>query len=156
VTFKLKSLIGLLLVIAFLGTVGCSGGSGRSVKPVNVTVTYKGSPVADAAVTFVSDEQTPTSAFGKTDAQGVAKPTTPQVGNGVVVGRHKVIISKEQVTQDKSVTPSGESSDFAPPDARPPTTKDLVPTKYKAPGTTPLVAEVTASGPNDFKFDLTD
>ena len=77
--------------------VGCgSRSSGPAMKPITATVTYKGAPVADATVTFISEGSEPVSAFGKTDAQGVVKPTTPQLGEGVVLGTHKVLVAKEE------------------------------------------------------------
>jgi hypothetical protein len=44
-----------------------------------------------------------------------------------------------------------------PPGGAPlPMVKHLIPAKYAAPGTTTLTADVTSSGPNEFKFELTD
>ena len=151
--------VAVLVLVIGAGFVGCDGGGGkRPVKPVVVTVTYKGQPVADATVTFISDDGEPTSAFGKTDAQGIAKPKTPELGDGVVLGKQKILVSKEQILNQKAVA-SQDSPEYAPlpPGGAPlPVVKDLVPTKYKAPGTTTLTADVTSSGPNDFKLELTD
>lgn len=137
---------------------GCSQGSKRPIKPVTVVVKYKGAPVADATITFISDEADATAAFGKTDAQGVAKPRTPEIGDGVVFGTHKVIVNKEQIINEKKAADQ-ESADYVPlpPGGAPvPQVKHLVPVKYNAPGTTPLTAEITPAGPGDFTFELTD
>jgi len=144
---------GLAAAALLSGVIGCGGG-GRRVQPVTATVTYKGAPVADATVTFINEGTEPVSAFGKTDAQGVVKPATPQLGDGLVPGKQKVLVEKVQVIGGPP--PGQESSDYAPPDAVAPKTKDLLPSKYKLPGTTPLTVEVTTSGPNDFKLDLAD
>jgi hypothetical protein len=150
-----------LLSLAFIvGLVGCTGGSGkgRPVKPVTVIVVYKSNPVDDATVTFICEEGEPVAAFGKTDASGVAKLQTPTIGNGAVLGKHKVVINKEKIINEKPVA-SQDSPEYAPlpPGGAPvPQVKDLIPSKYKAPGTTPLTAEVTSSSPNEFKFELTD
>jgi hypothetical protein len=151
---------GLLVAIIAACAIGCTGGSGnrRPIKPVKVSVTYKGSPVAEATVTFISQEGQPSAAFGKTDNQGVAKLTTPALGEGAVLGKQKVVINKEQILNNVRVADQ-ESPDYAPlpPGGAPlPKVKHLVPAKYAAPGTTTLTADVTSSGSNDFKFELTD
>lgn len=152
----------LSLAICFLtilSTPGCSGRGGkRPVKSVTVTVTYKGKPVEDATVTFISSEADAPAAYGQTNAQGVAKPTTPDIGEGVILGTHKVLVSKEQIVKEKK-SADQESADYVPPPpggAPVPTVKHLIPEKYSLPGESPLTAEVTSSGPADFKFDLTD
>jgi hypothetical protein len=161
--FPMKSIrvvvsIVLGLLILFTGF-GCNrGGSKRPVKAVTVKVTYKGQPVDGANVTFISEEPDAIAAFGMTDAQGVAKPTTPEAGNGVVLGKHKVLVNKEQITNEKKAADQ-ESADYVPPPpggAPVPTVKHLIPEKYSVPGETPLTAEVSASGPAEFTFDLTD
>src|SRR4051812_2088576 len=67
--------LGALSLLLLACVLGCSGGSGnrRPTRPVTVSVVYKGAPVADATVTFISEEGEPEAAYGKTDAQGVAK-----------------------------------------------------------------------------------
>jgi hypothetical protein len=138
--------------------VGCNDGNKQPIKAVTVKITYKGAPLEGANVTFVSDDPGAPAAFGSTDASGVAKPTTPQVGEGVVLGKHKVLINKEQiVNQQKAV--DQESADYVPPPpggAPVPQVKHLIPEKYNAPATTPLTVEVTDSGPAEFSFELTD
>ena len=155
-TWRIQIASALLLAL----TIGCDLGSGgkRPIKPVTVTVTYKGAPVADANVTFISDDAEPIAAFGKTDAQGVAKPKTPELGDGVAIGKHKITINKEQILNNVKVADQ-DSPDYAPlpPGGAPvPVVKHLVPQKYSAPGTTTLTAEVTSSGPNELKLELTD
>jgi hypothetical protein len=148
---------GTALAMAFVA-LGCGGGSKRPIKAITATVSYRGAPVADATVTFISDEADPTAAFGNTDAQGVAKPQTPEIGEGVVFGNHKVVINKEQIVNEKK-SADQESADYVPPPpggAPVPQVKHLIPEKYSLPGTTPLTAEVSASGPTEFKFELTD
>src|SRR5262245_42413433 len=90
--------VSVLVVFSFL--VGCGGGGGpanrRPTKPVKVTVTYKGQPVADATVTFINKEGEAAPAYGKTDAQGVAKMKTYVEGDGAVLGAHDVTITKTE------------------------------------------------------------
>jgi hypothetical protein len=149
----------LVLVMA-ANVLGCSGGASnrRPTKPVTVTVTYKGAPVSDATVTFISQDAEPSSAYGKTDSQGMAKLKTYAEGDGAVLGKQKVIINKEQILNNVKVADQ-DSPDYVPlpPGGAPvPQVKHLIPQKYAAPGETPLTAEVTASGPNTFTFELTD
>ncbi len=143
------------LVLAVTVVAGCTRGNRRAIKPVTVTVTYKGAPVADATITFISDAPDAPAAFGKTNAQGVAKPRTPEIGEGVVLGKHKVIVNKELIVNEKKAADQ-DSLEYAPGVTPVPQVKHLVPVKYSAPGTTTLEAEVSQDGPADFKFDLVD
>lgn len=145
----------LCLGLAVSTDIGCGGGSKRPIKPVTVVLKYKGAPVADATITFISDEPDAPAAFGKTNAQGVAKPRTPELGDGVIYGNHKVLVNKEQIVNEKKAADQ-ESLEYAPGVTPVPQVKHLVPQKYNAPGTTPLTAEVTQAGPAEFAFELTD
>ena len=124
----------------------------KPTKPVTVTVTYKGAPVEGANVAFIEAGEEPTPSYGLTDAQGVAKMKT-SYAEGAVVGSH-------QVTITKTVTEGGPIADQDSPnynaDPPPPVVKNLIPQKYGSKATSGLTAEVKASGPNDFKFDLAD
>src|SRR6185503_12146432 len=145
--------LGALSLLLLACGLGCSGGSGnrRATRPVTVSVVYKGAPVADATVTFISEEGEPEAAYGQTDAQGVAKLKTYQEGDGAVLGKQKVVINKEQITNNVKVADQ-DSPDYVPlpPGGAPvPQVKHLIPEKYAAPGTTPLEAEVTEKGPNE-------
>jgi hypothetical protein len=157
--YSLQALPVAFCLLTLLVAPGCnSRGSKRPIKAVTVTVTYKGQPVAEADVTFISSEPDAPAAFGRTDAQGVAKPTTPEIGDGVILGTHKVLVNKEQIVNEKKAADQ-ESADYVPPPpggAPVPVVKHLIPEKYSLPGESPLTAEVTASGPAEFKFDLAD
>ena len=150
----------ILWILAVVVTVaaGCSGGSrGRPTKPVSVTVTYKGLPVADATVTLMSQDGEPIAAFGQTDAQGVAKLNTPELGPARWLANTRPRSSKRQIVNPKTSV-SQDSPSYAPPspDVPPPQVKREVPAKYSAPDTSPLTADVSRGGPNEFKFELTD
>jgi len=150
----------VLLMIVLLA--GCSGGGGpanrQPTKPVKVTVTYKGQPVADATITFINQEGEAAPAFGKTDAQGVAKMKTYVEGDGAVLGQHKVTITKTETVGGGS-TALQNSPDYVPPPeggAPLPTAKSLIPEKYGLLATSNLTADVKADGKNEFTFDLKD
>jgi hypothetical protein len=151
---SITSLVLLLLV-------GCSDGrpaGALPTKPVKVTVTYKGAPVADATVSFINDSKP---AFGKTDAQGVAKMKSYIEDDGAVVGSHKVTIIKSETSG--STAASQDSADYVPPaggGAPPPVVKHLIPQKYGSPASSGLTVEVKDTGkdtgPNEFTLDLKD
>ena len=125
---------------------------------VKVTVTYKGAPVADATISFVPDATAMPPAFGKTDAQGVAKMKTYVEGDGAVVGQHKISIIKSETTSSGPVTDQ-DSPNYVPPaggGAPPPVVKYIIPQKYSSPASSGLAIEVKDSGPNEFTFDLKD
>ena len=148
---------GLLLTTVALA--GCGSGApagAKPTKPVKVTVTYKGAPVADAVVTFIYQGDTPVAANGKTDAQGVAKMKTYVEGDGAVIGKHKVMIMKVETSGD-APSVDQNSPDYKPPTGNepPPVVKHLVPAKYGDFAKTDLTADVT-TGTNDFTFDLKD
>jgi hypothetical protein len=144
-----------------LTLLGCSGGrpaGAHPTKPVKVTVTYKGAPVADATISFVPDATAMPPAFGKTDAQGVAKMKTYVEGDGAVVGQHKISIIKSETTSSGPVTDQ-DSPNYVPPaggGAPPPVVKYIIPQKYSSPASSGLAIEVKDSGPNEFTFDLKD
>ena len=126
-----------LLLIGVIG--GCGGDGGpanrRPTRPVKVTVTYKGNPVAGATVTFINQEGDSAPAYGKTDDKGVAKMKTYVEGDGAVLGQHKVTIIKSE-TQGGGSTADQASPDYAPPGpggTPPPVVKHLIPEKYASP-----------------------
>jgi hypothetical protein len=147
----LKSFVPLVLALVVGIVAGCADGrptGAKPTKPVKVTVTYKGSPVEGATVSFISE----TPAYGRTDTSGVAKMKTYVEGDGAVLGAHKVTISKTDAGgQDVA---SIDSPNYNP-DAPSAPIKHLVPVKYSLPDSG-LTAEVTEGGPNEFKFELTD
>jgi hypothetical protein len=151
----------LACVVLVLGE-GCSGSklppNARPTAPVKVTVTYKGAPVADATVTFICQEGEATPAFGKTDAQGVAKMKTYVEGDGAVIGPHKVLITKTAAASSGNVAEQS-SPDYVPPaegGAPLPTAKDLVPAKYGMLAQSGLTAAVEKKPTNEFSFELKD
>ena len=155
------SRLALVLVVVSL-LAGCSGDGGpanrQPTKPVKVTVNYKGQPVADAVVTFINQEGEAAPAYGKTDAQGMAKMKTYVEGDGAVLGQHKVTITKTETVGGGS-TALQSSPDYVPPPeggAPLPTAKSLIPEKYGLLATSNLTAEVKSDGKNEFTFDLTD
>jgi len=140
---------------ALLATVclsGCGGVARVGGKPVTGTVTYRGSAVEGAAITFASPTA---SGYGSTDKEGHFKLRTAQ-GEGVPVGNYQVTITKTSFQPSGKVAAS--ETEYVPPDpdAPLPTPEDLLPAKYKTAATSGLTATVSERGPNDFTFPLAD
>lgn len=141
--------------IAVIASPGCSGEKkgDPNGRPVSGKVTYNGSPVEGASVTFSSPTA---SAFAITDAEGKYKLTTAG-GDKVSLGQYQVSIVKKDAPAPPAA--ATDSASYVPPDpnAPPPAPpKDLLPAKYALPTTSQLTATVTADGKNEFDFPLTD
>lgn len=140
--------IGSLLAL-LIGVVGCGGG-GPTTYSVSGNVTYQGKPVADAQVGFVPTDQSidVKPAQGLTDSAGRYTLSTylgpGDNAGGATAGKFKVTISKG-LPQNKIVT-YDELKNF----------KSEIPVEYSDAAKTPLSAEVTSSGGNQFDFALED
>jgi len=151
----------VLCCMGLLVVAGCSKSrlppNARPTAPTKVTVTYKGAPVADATVTFICQEGDASPAYGKTDAQGVAKMKTYIEDDGAVIGPHKVLVTKMEVSTSGKVADQS-SPDYVPPaegGAPLPTAKNLIPAKYGM-MQSGLTADVQKKSMNEFTFDLKD
>jgi hypothetical protein len=152
--FTNSQFVGLLAVLCMY--VGCSGtpAGQRPTAPVEVTVTYKGSPVSGATVTFITAEE-PKAATGITNASGVATLTTYQAGDGAILGSNLVTVTKMEV-DPKAEKPLKDPSQadvvgFTPLSPL----KSLLPQKYSMPGTSGI-EETVVKGKNSFKIELID
>ena len=147
--FFATTLIGLCI----LASIGCGNTDNRYTK-VEGTITYKGTPVDGATVTFLPVDESGESASGKTDAGGKFSLTSVQAiegGRGVLPGEYRVIVSKRE--SPPSMPEGAVSSSSAPPAPR---AKELLPEKYMQPGTSDLQATVNSGKNNPFDFELTD
>lgn len=159
------------LAVAVFAAAGCSRPSEwQSIRPpthaAGGVVTYRGQPVVDGLVVFLTNpsyEKWPygeVSAFGVTDAEGRFRLRTFQPGDGAVAGRHTVLVQKTSLTT---------------PDGKPVTSADLepsadgtrsgidpgrlvevhhLPERYRLRDKTPFAADVRDGGPNEFRFEL--
>lgn len=140
-----------LLLLAGLSLLlpGCGGREiAGEVAPVSGTVTYKGNPVADAAVVFypVGGGKVAT---GKTDDQGKYTLTTYDSGDGALVGEHSVtVVVQPSVTETEIDSPDA----YAVPEAG---GGSSIPAKYASKESSGLTKTV-ASGDNDIPIELTD
>lgn len=146
------------LVSAGVLALGCSRGEvvdGPPGKSVSGIIRYQGQPIADAIVTFMSQSL---SVYGTTDGEGHFKLSAPGRGQNVPFDHYQVTVSKvaaaptTELTEEQKHTPPNPRS----PPPQGPAPKDLLPAKYKAAQTSELSADVSADGPAEFTFDLTD
>jgi hypothetical protein len=136
---RLTAILSLLACLTL--TAGCGSGHPKCVA-VSGVVTYHGKPVEGAVVIFMPPKSR--SATGFTDAQGRFTLQTFSAGDGGVLGDHVICITKTVV----DATAAAKS-----PYSK---TRSVLPARYGSPLKSHLTATVTAEGPNDFKFDLTD
>lgn len=112
-------------------------------------VTYNGQPLLSADVTFLP-ESGAQAATGRTDAEGRYALGTFAIGDGAVLGKHRITVLA--FGPDRPLRP-GETGSGIPGEL---TRGDpLIPTKYFAPETSGLVREVVA-GKNEFDLQLVD
>lgn len=148
--------VALLLVtvaaMTFLGGCGSSEEEGPELAPVTGVVTYNGSPLADASVTF--DPESGPGAGAATDANGKFELRT---GNrdGAVVGTHKVAVlaEEEETYLSEEELEKLEEEGKKPPEPEEP--KSLIPAKYAETETSGLTFDVT-DGSNHFEIKLVD
>jgi hypothetical protein len=146
----------VLAVLAVLAI--AAGGCGKPAsggKPVTGQVTFNGTPIQGASITFVpSTGGAP--GFAMTDAEGKYTARSSQ-GEGLPPGSYQVTVMKTDAPPPQS-TVSDQDAGYVPPDPDAPPTviKDLLPAKYKDVQTSGLTAEVKADGKNEFNFPLSD
>ena len=152
------------LSILGLGVLGFVCGCGPKADPnlptrvpAKVAITYKGAPLADAHVSLTPSVPKAKSAFGTTDAQGVAVLSTAGQNDGAIPGDYAVTVSKTKSEGSKSPSdPNNPSAVPANPAKIQTKTTDLIPSKYAAPASSGLKATVTKDGKNEFAFELKD
>ena len=148
-----RLLVGLPLALALLG---CGPPDGqRPTAPVEVTVTYKGTAVSGATVTFVTMEKPPLIANGISNDQGVAVMTTYVPKDGAAIGRHTVTVAKVEVdpAKTKTVVDPTQADVVGYTPLTP--LKSFLPKKYSLPGTSGIEVEVQ-KGSNNFPLQLED
>ena len=135
---------------------GC-GPSRPDLVPVSGAVTFQGQPVVGAQVTFMAPNAA-RAAFGVTDAEGKFRLSTFGTEDGAVVGNHTVTVAKPTETSGgKTMSPDDPDGGYAAAMAQAaarPAVKSELPAKYANPQTSGLTADVTSSGPNEFKLAL--
>lgn len=132
----------LLILVGVASLTGC-GNRNPATQAVTGTVTYQGKPVEGAGVMFMPNVGRPAS--GETDAQGRFTLRTYKENDGAILGENVVSISKTiPAPHDSTKDPMLQKM------------ISVLPIRYASPTTSPLKATVSATGPNDFDFALTD
>lgn len=156
-----RYLSSLCLFVALFLVSGCGEGGGATTVKVKGVVMAGGKAVDGAVITFYS-KSGGEAASGRTDAEGKFQLTTRKPNDGAVPGDYIVTVAKsgsEATVMSYDATQSGGMS----PEyiasmknaAKPPKeVKGLLPAKYANVKESGLVRTITASGPNEFDFDL--
>ncbi len=138
-----------LLSAVVLATIGC-GRSGPETARVSGVVTLNAKPVAGASVMLVP-EAGGRRAHAVTDERGAFELTTFESGDGVVLGRHAVSVSKKKTTGIQADA-DGLSGPVAAGGLR---DEWLLPKRYANPKTSGLTCEITGAK-DDLLLELTD
>ena len=109
----------------------------KGTVPVTGVVTFSGSPVAGATVTFLAAKDG-RSASAITDAQGLYALTTFRRGDGALPGDYNVIVMKFEVVT------GGQTGKKYVPVQETPEPKNQLPARYAQPGKSGLKATVPA------------
>ncbi len=150
-------LTGLPVTLLMLLCSGCGSGAHDPNRPpvvkVSGTVTHNGQAVESATVLFAPVGDGP-GATGLTDADGTFQLRTFDPGDGAVPGQYKVAIFKyDMSTSDPDLEDDLANELRADTDQLVGPTP-LLPVQYAEVETTPLTQEVSASGENQFAFEL--
>jgi hypothetical protein len=155
----------MVVGLAVLAILGCTSKAKLDTVPVSGTVTLDDKPVDGARVAFTPTSTTGTAAAsGVTDANGRYKLTTRNPGDGALPGNYLVMISKtetggapasEAIKPGMSDKEKEKAAYLKAGKKADPKFTDLVPPKYKNPGTSGFKAEVTKGGKNEFDFPMT-
>jgi hypothetical protein len=168
---RLTGIFAKLLLASCVLLAGCSGSGRPALAPVRGTVTYKGQPVAGAAVVFLCDGA-PRLAVGTTDERGEYQLTTYEPNDGAMIGNHVVTVKKKNAGAEAADTDAGatgealhgealskaiaqsmrQSSQQAKKAEKAPS---LIPAKYAYLKTSDLRKDVV-DGDNVINIDLTD
>jgi hypothetical protein len=137
-----------LLLASFALSAGCSKDKNQEVQlptsPARGIVTYKGKPVANASVGFISLDNK-VRAGGRTDGVGSFVLSTYGQQDGAPPGKYRVTVAVSNVKEiEPGVLEPEPEGGFKSP----------IPTKYANPSTTDILVEITEGGKNDFTIDL--
>lgn len=142
----------LALAVACLALGGCEAEKKYPHAAVHGKVTYKGKPLTFGSVVFFPTKAPEDGVL--MPASGDIKPDgtyelKSQSDDGALLGEHKVVVYAVESSQ-----PAASKEGDAPKADQGPK-KSLLPRKYSAPDTTPLVRTVK-EGDNPIDLDITD
>jgi hypothetical protein len=132
---------------ALLLLAGCGGTEDRQA--LTGKVTFRGQPLHQADIEFMSADKGPAERAGAVVVRGSYEVPREK---GLPPGRYRVVVSSgNPPVTDREGAPGAAVA--SGPDA-PGAARELIPAKYNT--ATTLTVEVTAAGPNRFDFNLTD
>lgn len=155
----LKRTLPLWLLLVPLCVIPGCGKAGPPIAATSGVITYQGKPVDDAQIVFMSEEKYegrtwPASA--RTDKAGKYVLDTPGVGQGALLGKHTVTITKLGPSPGPMPGSPAVGNETNPQfQAYMKPGPSLIPKKYSTPVNSGLEAMVM-SGSNTFDFELTD
>jgi hypothetical protein len=117
--------------------------------PAEGVVTYQGTGIEGASVTFAPKDRNGTSAYAITDAEGKFVLSTFGENDGAALGDYTVTITKKHV----DTTPNPKDPNGPPLKS---VEKSLIPAKYASSGTSKLTASMKDGAENKFSFELKD
>lgn len=148
----------LSLFISLSLLIGCSPGQDAWTKSrpkvvlVQGTVLYKGKPLEDATITFTNNE-TSTTAYGRSGSDGKFTLTTFNNGDGATPGKQDVSVRKVLlIDKSKKEIDTGASSVIPPL----PEERWLIPQKFGNPETSELGLDIPETGNRKLILDLKD
>ncbi len=146
---------------------GCGGETLPTTARARGVVTYKGAPVEGARVMFHPVDGGARTSYGTTDASGKFELSTFGTGDGALIGRHKVTITKAEMPTENLTKTDVEAMQNRGISAMPgyegmmgvggkPAEKPkmLLPDTYADKKKTTLEVEVVTDGKNQFPFEL--
>lgn len=149
-------LLGLAVPLFFLG---CGGGAGGGVDTADVsgTITMDGKPLADAEVTFITEDF---ASSGTTDKDG-----NYFLPSGAAIGENKVFISKwkggrkpgdesDELEDNPDILDDGQLEAIGDGTDASSEIEQLIPETYSDPSTTSLKFPVSAGGTKKANFRL--
>lgn len=162
---NINATAGLCLVL-IAGVIGCGeqqDGAAKQLPTLRVKglVTYKGTPVDDATISFHPVTAGNPGAVGKSNSAGEFSLRTYKAGDGAPEGEYQVSVQKSEIggieqksgaEMFKDMEKQAQSGHQAVVE-RP---LSLIPEKYARPQTSGLSAKVEANGTNEFTFELKD
>ncbi|PQO46731.1 hypothetical protein [Blastopirellula marina] len=145
--FRATMLLGFAAALLLNGA-GCGPRLDPNKIPVAVQINYKGNPVDEAVVIFVSEDGH--YANGLTGSDGVARMGTNAPGDGVFVGSYKVAVDKSQLIEENDPNdPTGNKILRSE-------TVYHIPARYSDFTKSGLTVDASKDGQTDFVFDLVD
>ena len=146
--FKKYVILFVVATLCFLS--GCRGPKVEGLVPVRGTVTYKGEPLEDAAISFTPKEFKTGDrlATGKTDAQGRFELRT--IGErGILPGEYVVVVIKNEMIP-------GNAERSTPGRPPPMEIRSLIPRRYNDPKTSDVNVDVGKDGLRNWHLEIVD